>query len=55
MKTKGTQGQFTIDRRTIALDTDELPFQPRQHYSKEEEKVAKEKMNSEMKIWKINC
>lgn len=22
MKTKGTQGQFTIDRRTIALDTD---------------------------------
>lgn len=29
MKTKGTQGQFTIDRRTIALDTDELLFEPR--------------------------
>lgn len=50
-KTKGTQGPFTIDRRTIALDTDELLFES----SKEEEKVAKKIMKSEMKIWKIYC
>lgn len=49
-KTKGTQGQFTIDRRTIALDTDELLF-----WITKEEKIAKENVNSEMKIWKINC
>lgn len=29
MKTKGTQGQFIIDRRTIALDTDGLFFESR--------------------------
>lgn len=49
MKTKGTQGQFTIDRRTIALNTDEC------FLNQEEEKVAKENMNSGMKLWKMNC
>jgi len=44
-----------IDGLLLALNTDELLFEPRSQYSKEEEKVAKEKMNSEMKIWKINC
>jgi len=49
-KTKGTQGHFTIDRRIIALDTYELPFE-----NSKKKKVAKKNINSEMKIWKINC
>jgi len=44
-----------IDGLLLALDTDELLFELRQQYPKEEEKVAKKNMNCEMKIWKINC
>lgn len=53
MKTKGTQGPFTIDRRIIALDTYELLYESRHWYDtlKKEETVAKKNM----KLWKINC